>query len=90
MDSVKIANLLFPNTKYTVEEIENKYKKRNLNSNQVVSRYAPSPTGYMHIGNFFQMFISYNLTRVTDGTFFLRVEDTDAKREKKDATKYVY
>lgn len=90
MDSVKIANLLFPNTKYTVEEIEKKYKKRNLSENQVVSRYAPSPTGYMHIGNFFQMFISYNLTRVTDGTFFLRVEDTDAKREKQDATKVIY
>jgi len=90
MDSIKIANLIFPNTKYTVEEIENKYKKRNLNDTQVVSRYAPSPTGYMHIGNFFQMFISYNLTRVTDGTFFLRVEDTDAKREKKDATKVIY
>ena len=90
MDSVKIANLLFPNTKYTVEEIEKKYKKRNLSENQVVSRYAPSPTGYMHIGNFFQMFISYNLTRVTDGTFFLRIEDTDAKREKQDATKVIY
>ena len=90
MDSIKIANLIFPNTKYTVEEIENKYKKRKLNDTQVVSRYAPSPTGYMHIGNFFQMFISYNLTRVTDGTFFLRVEDTDAKREKKDATKVIY
>ena len=90
MDSIKIANLIFPNTKYTVEEIEKKYKKRNLNDTQVVSRYAPSPTGYMHIGNFFQMFISYNLTRVTDGTFFLRVEDTDAKREKKDATKVIY
>ncbi len=90
MDSVKIANLLFPNTKYTVEEIEKKYKKRNISENQVVSRYAPSPTGYMHIGNFFQMFISYNLTRVTDGTFFLRIEDTDAKREKQDATKVIY
>ena len=90
MDSIKIANLIFPNTKYTVEEIEKRYKKRNLNDTQVVSRYAPSPTGYMHIGNFFQMFISYNLTRVTDGTFFLRVEDTDAKREKKDATKVIY
>ena len=90
MDSLKIANLIFPNTKYTVEEIEKRYKKRNLNENQVVSRYAPSPTGYMHIGNSFQMFISYNLTRVTDGTFFLRVEDTDAKREKKDATKVIY
>ena len=90
MDSVKIANLLFPNIKHTTEEIENKYKKRNLSTKQVVSRYAPSPTGYMHIGNFFQMFISYNLTRVTDGTFFLRIEDTDSKREKQDATKVIY
>ena len=90
MDSIKIANLLFPNLKYTTQEIEEKYKKRNLSRSQVVSRYAPSPTGYMHIGNFFQMFISYNLTRVTDGTFFLRVEDTDAKREKQDATKVIY
>jgi len=86
----KIAELLYPNNKYSVEEILKKYPKRNLNKNQVVSRYAPSPTGYMHLGNFFQMFISYNLTRVTDGVFFLRIEDTDAKREKKDATKVIY
>ncbi|MBQ3158189.1 MAG: glutamate--tRNA ligase, partial [Clostridia bacterium] len=86
----KIAELLYPNNKYTVEEILKKYPKRNLDKNQVVSRYAPSPTGYMHLGNFFQMFISYNLTRVTDGVFFLRIEDTDAKREKKDATQVIY
>ena len=53
----KIAELLYPNNKYTVEEILNKYQKRNLSETQVVSRYAPSPTGYMHLGNFFQMFI---------------------------------
>ena len=86
----KIAELLYPNNKFTVEEILQKYPKRNLNANQVVSRYAPSPTGYMHLGNFFQMFISYNLTRVTDGVFFLRIEDTDAKREKKDAVGVIY
>ncbi|MBQ8425038.1 MAG: glutamate--tRNA ligase [Clostridia bacterium] len=90
MDKKKIADLLFPNLKWTTEEIEAKYPKRNLTSEQVVSRYAPSPTGYMHVGNFFQMFISYNLTRITDGRFFLRIEDTDSKREKKDATKVIY
>jgi len=90
MDKKKIADLLFPNLKWTTEEIEARYPKRNLTTEQVVSRYAPSPTGYMHVGNFFQMFISYNLTRVTDGKFFLRIEDTDAKREKKDATKVIY
>lgn len=86
----KIADLLYPDNKYTVEEILNKYPKRSLSEKQVVSRYAPSPTGYMHLGNFFQMFISYNLTRVTDGVFFLRIEDTDAKREKKDAVGVIY
>jgi len=86
----KIAELLYPNNKLTIEEIFKRYPKRNLNQSQVVSRYAPSPTGYMHLGNFFQMFISYNLTRVTDGVFFLRIEDTDAKREKKDASQVIY
>ena len=73
MDNRKIADLLFPNLKWTTEEIEAKYKPRNLDKSQVVSRYAPSPTGYMHVGNFFQMFISYNLTRITNGKFFLRI-----------------
>lgn len=90
MDSRKIADLLFPNLKWTTDEIEAMYKPRNLAENQVVSRYAPSPTGYMHVGNFFQMFISYNLTRITNGKFFLRIEDTDSKREKKDATQVIY
>ena len=90
MDYKKLAELLFPNNKLTIEEIEKRYPKRNLDKNQVVSRYAPSPTGYMHIGNFFQMFISYNLTNVTNGVFFLRIEDTDTKREKQDATKVIY
>ena len=89
MDYKKIADLLFPNAK-DVNQIESIYPKRQLKEGQVVSRFAPSPTGFMHIGNFFQMFISYNLTRVTDGIFFLRIEDTDFKREKKDAVNVVY
>ena len=90
MDYKKLAEILFPNINKTPEFYLNKYKKRNLADGQVVSRYAPSPTGYMHIGNFFQMFISYNLTRVTNGIMFLRIEDTDTKREKKDAIKVIY
>lgn len=90
MDYKKLAELLFPNNKLTIEEVEKRYPKRKLDKNQVVSRYAPSPTGYMHVGNFFQMFISYNLTNVTNGVFFLRIEDTDTKREKQDATKVIY
>lgn len=86
----KIADLLYPNNKLTVEEIEKIYPKRDLAPGQVVSRYAPSPTGFMHVGNFFQMFIAYNLVRVTDGVMFLRVEDTDSKREKKEALGVIY
>lgn len=90
MDYQKIANLLFPNINISTADIEKKYPQRNLSPSQVVSRYAPSPTGYMHIGNFFQMFISYNLTRNTDGKFFIRIEDTDSKREKKEAKEVIY
>ena len=90
MDNIKLADLLFPNLKLTVEEIERRYPKRNLKPGQIVSRYAPSPTGYMHLGNFFQMFIAYSLCRVSNGIDFLRIEDTDNKREKKDATAVIY
>jgi len=89
-DYKKIAELLFPEIDKTPEYYFNKYPKRVLKNDAVVSRYAPSPTGYMHIGNFFQMFIAYNLTRVTDGVMFLRIEDTDSKREKQDAKAVIY
>ncbi len=90
MDYKKLADLLYPDIDKTPEYYFKKYPKRNLKDGQVVSRYAPSPTGMMHIGNFFQMFISYNLTRVTDGVIFLRIEDTDSKREKTGAMNVIY
>lgn len=90
MDYKKLADLLYPNIDKTPEFYFKKYPKRDLKPSQVVSRYAPSPTGMMHIGNFFQMFIAYNLARVTDGVMFLRVEDTDSKREKQGAMDVIY
>lgn len=80
----EIADLLYPGAK-PVSFWEEKFPRRNLNEKQEVTRYAPSPTGFMHIGNFFQMFLSYNLARNSDGIFIKRLEDTDAKRENKDA-----
>lgn len=80
----EIADLLYPSAK-PVSFWEEKFPRRNLNAKQEVTRYAPSPTGFMHIGNFFQMFLSYNLARNSDGVFIKRLEDTDAKRENKDA-----
>ena len=79
----KIAELLYPNVKDYTFYLD-KYKKRE-NVKGEVTRYAPSPTGYMHIGNFFQMFISYNLAKNTNGVFIRKLEDTDRKREKEGA-----
>lgn len=90
MDYKKLADMLFPEIDKTPQYYFDKYPKRDLKPMQVVSRYAPSPTGMMHIGNFFQMFIAYNLVRVSDGVMFLRVEDTDSKREKKGAMDVIY
>lgn len=89
-DYQKIADLLFPNVNMTREDLFKKYPKRNLKEGQIVSRFAPSPTGFMHIGNFFQAFISYNLVKNSNGILFLRVEDTDRKREIKEATAVIY
>lgn len=81
MDYQKLAELLFPDNKLTVEEIEKKYPKRKLPDGAYVTRFAPSPTGYMHLGGFFQVLIDYNLAKRSGGVFYLRIEDTDSKRE---------
>ena len=81
MDYKKLAEMLFPDNKLTVEEIEKRYPKRNLPSTAYVTRFAPSPTGYMHLGGFFQALIDYNIAKRSGGVFYLRIEDTDNKRE---------
>lgn len=81
MDYQKLAEMLFPDNKLTVEEIEKKYPPRKVDASAQVTRYAPSPTGFMHLGNFFQAFISATVARMSNGVFYLRNEDTDKKRE---------
>lgn len=81
MDTQKLAELLFPNNKLTVEEIEKRYPKRALKPGAEVTRFAPSPTGYMHLGGFFQALIDFNIAKRSGGVFYLRIEDTDKKRE---------
>lgn len=76
-----LANLLYPNIKKTPADIEKQYPSRNLLPGQEVTRIAPSPTGYMHIGNFFSAFLDWQIARSTNGVFFFRLEDTDKKRE---------
>ena len=80
MDYKDLANLIFPNAK-DISYYEEKYPIRNLQEGAVVSRFAPSPTGFVHIGGLYQALVAKEMTKKTNGVFFLRVEDTDQKRE---------
>ena len=84
MDFEKLANLLFPEELKTPEFYEEKYPERNLKEGARVTRFAPSPTGYLHIGGLFAGLIAKRTASATDGVFFLRIEDTDKKREVED------
>ena len=84
MDYKDLANLIFPDAK-EISYYEEKYPERNLTEGAIVTRYAPSPTGYMHIGGLYQGLISKKLAEQTQGVFFLRIEDTDQKREVENA-----
>ncbi|MCI8404133.1 MAG: glutamate--tRNA ligase [Clostridia bacterium] len=82
MDSNKqMAELLFGNITKTPEDYEKLYPKRNVEDGAVVTRFAPSPTGFLHFGGLFASFIGKTAARSTNGTFYLRIEDTDKKRE---------
>lgn len=81
MSLEKLADLIFPNIDKTPEYYLEKYPKRNLKEGAVVSRYAPSPTGFQHIGGVFAALINERLASQSQGVFFLRIEDTDQKRE---------
>ena len=81
MDYKVLANLLFPNVTETPDEVEARFPARNLPEGAVVSRMAPSPTGFVHLGNLVQGTISERMSHQSNGVLFLRVEDTDAKRE---------
>ena len=80
MDYKDLANLIFPYAK-DISYYEEKYPKRNLKEGAMVVRVAPSPTGNVHIGTIYQAFLNKKLAKQTDGVFFVRVEDTDQKRE---------
>lgn len=89
MTNKDLANLIFPNINKTIEDYEAEYPKRELTAGQKVTRFAPSPTGYMHIGGFYQAIIDFMLAKNSNGVFYLRNEDTDSAREVKDATKLI-
>ena len=75
-----LAEIMFPNTHETVEEIEAKYPERDLESGAEVTRFAPSPTGFVHMGSLLSAFEDYKIAKDSNGVFYLRIEDTDQKR----------
>ncbi len=81
MTNKDLANAIFPNITKTIEDYEKEYPKRNLPDGAIVSRFAPSPTGFMHLGGLFQALIDYVIAKRSGGVFYLRNEDTDKARE---------
>ena len=80
-DFKDLANLIFPNITTTVEDLEKKYPKRNLAEGAMVTRFAPSPTGFLHTGSLFTSLVSARFAKQSGGVFYIRLEDTDTKRE---------
>ncbi|MGM9641480.1 MAG: glutamate--tRNA ligase [Faecousia sp.] len=81
MDYNALAQLLFPNVTETPEEVEARFPQRQLPEGAVVTRMAPSPTGFVHMGHLVQGLIAERMAHQSGGVLFLRIEDTDAKRE---------
>ncbi|MDF2541716.1 MAG: Glutamyl/glutaminyl-tRNA synthetase, class Ic, catalytic domain [Herbinix sp.] len=79
--SKELADLLFPDVKRTPEDMEKLYPKRELSENSKVTRIGPSPTGFVHLGNLYNAIIAERLAHQSEGIFYLRIEDTDNKRE---------
>lgn len=80
-DCKTLANLLFPDVTETVEDLEKRYPQRDLKEGARVTRFAPSPTGYLHIGGLFGALVDVLTAKATNGVSYLRIEDTDKKRE---------
>lgn len=81
MDYNKLAELLFPHITTLPADMEEKYPPRNLPEGAKVTRFAPSPTGFVHFGGLFPSTVAERLAHQSNGVFYLRIEDTDAKRE---------
>ncbi len=79
--SKEMAGLLFPGIDKTPEDYERQYPQRELKEGAVVTRFAPSPTGFLHFGGLFAAFVERMAAKSTGGIFYLRIEDTDKKRE---------
>jgi glutamyl-tRNA synthetase len=79
--NIKLADLIFPEITETIEDLEKRYPKRNLSEDALVTRFAPSPTGFLHTGSLFTSLIGFKMANQSNGVFYTRLEDTDQKRE---------
>lgn len=79
----ELAKLICPNVTLTINDLEKKYPARNLPTDAKVTRFAPSPTGFLHTGSLFASFVASKFAHDSNGVFYLRIEDTDTKREVK-------
>lgn len=82
----QLAKLMCPDVTLTIQDLEERYPARVLKEGARVTRFAPSPTGFLHTGSLFASFVASKLAHDTDGIFYLRIEDTDTKREVKGST----
>ena len=79
-DLKELANIMFPDVTLTPEDLETRYPERNLESGAEVTRFAPSPTGFVHMGSLLSAFEDFKAAKDTNGIFYLRIEDTDTER----------
>lgn len=77
----ELAEFIFPDVKETVKDLEKKYPVRKLPQGAEVTRFAPSPTGFLHTGSLFTALIAYRFAKQSNGVYYFRLEDTDQKRE---------
>ena len=89
MTNKDLANIIFPNITKTIEDYEKEYPERVLVEGACVTRFAPSPTGFVHLGGVFQAIIDYVIAKQSKGVFYLRNEDTDQAREVEGAVELI-
>ena len=90
MTNKDLANAIFPNITKTIEDYDKMYPERKLGEEVNITRFAPSPTGFMHIGNLLSATMDYIIARNTNGVFYLRNEDTDTARTIEGAVDAIY
>lgn len=89
MDNLQLADILFPDVTASPEDMEKRFPERSLPDGACVTRIGPSPTGFVHLGNLYNALIGERIAHQSGGVFYLRIEDTDNKREVEGAVETV-